>query len=78
MPRTLGQIDQAKRAAILAAARALIIYPPPPPPVLALDRVAQRAGVAKQTIYNHFGSKAALIEEMERELADQRLERLRA
>ncbi|OHB34696.1 MAG: TetR family transcriptional regulator [Phenylobacterium sp. RIFCSPHIGHO2_01_FULL_70_10] len=58
MPRIAGQIDQAKTEAILdAAAKAFgecgFLTP--------MDEIARRAGVSKQTIYNHYGSKADLI-----------------
>lgn len=34
-----------------------------------VDRIAQRAGVAKQTVYSHFPSKDHLFEEVAREMA---------
>src|SRR5258706_9925092 len=34
-----------------------------------IDRIAQRAGVAKQTVYSHFPSKEELFKEVVRELA---------
>ena len=55
MPRVAGQIDVAKNEAILDAAvaamgeRGLAV---------SLEEVARRAGDSKQTIYNHYGSKA--------------------
>lgn len=58
MPRVAGQIDVAKNEAILDAAvaamgeRGLAV---------SLEEVARRAGVSKQTIYNHYGSKAELV-----------------
>jgi AcrR family transcriptional regulator len=58
MPRVAGQIDRAKTEAILEAtaeaiyARGLGV---------SVDEIARRAGVSKQTIYNHYGSKADLI-----------------
>jgi TetR/AcrR family transcriptional regulator, mexJK operon transcriptional repressor len=58
MPRVAGQIDVAKNEAILDAAvaamgeRGLAV---------SLEEVARRAGVSKQTIYNHYGSKAELL-----------------
>ena len=46
------------RAAILAAARDLI---PEAESRLGVDEIAQRAGVAVQTVYDHFGSKGGLL-----------------
>ncbi|WP_174300075.1 TetR/AcrR family transcriptional regulator [Caulobacter sp. S45] len=58
MPRALGQIDARKHQAILDAASE----------VLAergfgasIEEVARRAGVSKQTIYNHYKSKTELV-----------------
>src|SRR5712675_3421616 len=34
-----------------------------------IERIAQRAGVAKQTVYSHFPSKDHLFEEVAREMA---------
>ncbi len=58
MPRALGQIDARKHQAILSAAFE----------VLAergfgasIEEVARRAGVSKQTIYNHYHSKTELV-----------------
>lgn len=68
MPRLAGQIDLAKGEAILDAAvevlgdRGL---------AASMEEVARRAGVSKQTIYNHYGSKADLIRALvERRVAD--------
>jgi TetR/AcrR family transcriptional repressor of mexJK operon len=58
MPRTAGQIDRAKNEAILDAASDVIFERGLSAP---LDEIARRAGVSKQTIYNHYGSKAALM-----------------
>jgi TetR/AcrR family transcriptional repressor of mexJK operon len=58
MPRTVGQIDRAKNEAILDAASDVIFERGLSAP---LDEIARRAGVSKQTIYNHYGSKAALM-----------------
>lgn len=59
MPRAAGQIDVAKNEAILDAA-ALVLSR------LGLSasmaEIARRAGVSKQTIYNHYGSKAELVQ----------------
>jgi TetR/AcrR family transcriptional regulator, mexJK operon transcriptional repressor len=59
VPRLVGQIDQVKSEAILDAAsdvlgeRGLLA---------SIEAIARRAGVSKQTIYNQFGCKTALIE----------------
>ncbi len=58
MPRLAGQIDVAKKSAILDAAIAVMSERGLAAP---LDEVARRAGVSKQTIYNHYGSKAGLV-----------------
>jgi TetR/AcrR family transcriptional repressor of mexJK operon len=61
MPRIAGQIDLIKTEAILEAAaeaiheRGLGV---------SVDEIARRAGVSKQTIYNHYGSKADLVRAM--------------
>lgn len=58
MPRLAGQIDLAKTEAILDAAalvfgeRGLSA---------SVEMIARRAGVSKQTVYNHYGSKAELM-----------------
>ncbi len=58
MPRLAGQIGVAKNEAILdaavegLAARGLLA---------SMEEIARRAGVSKQTIYNHFGSKAEMV-----------------
>ena len=58
MPRAPGQIDLAKTEAILDAAaqvfgeRGL---------AASMEEIARRARVSKQTIYNHYGSKADLM-----------------
>ena len=57
-----------KRAAILAAAREVFLevgYG-----AAAMDEIARRAGVAKQTIYNHFGGKDSLFGEIITQLCD--------
>lgn len=65
MARVAGQIDVSKNEAILDAAlevmgeRGLMA---------SMDEIARRAGVSKQTIYNHYGSKA----EMARAMAERR------
>jgi TetR/AcrR family transcriptional repressor of mexJK operon len=58
MPRAAGQIDRAKNEAILDAASDVIFERGLAAP---LDDVARRAGVSKQTIYNHYGSKGDLV-----------------
>ena len=58
MPRLAGQIDRAKNEAILDAASDMLFERGLATP---LDEVARRAGVSKQTIYNHYGSKAELV-----------------
>ena len=67
MPRIAGQIDLAKTEAILEATsqaiheRGLAV---------SVDEIARRAGVSKQTIYNHYGSKTDLV----RALIERRVE----
>jgi TetR/AcrR family transcriptional repressor of mexJK operon len=66
-----GRID--KRAAILDAAFAAFArdgYRP-----AGVDAIATEAGVAKHTIYNHFGDKETLFREVIGALCDQALER---
>jgi TetR/AcrR family transcriptional regulator, mexJK operon transcriptional repressor len=58
VPRLAGQIDKAKNEAILDAASAVLFERGLAAP---LDQIARRAGVSKQTIYNHYGSKAELV-----------------
>ena len=67
MPRAAGQIDRAKNEAILDAASDVIFERGLGAP---LDEVARRAGVSKQTIYNHYGSKGDLV----RALIERRIE----
>src|ERR1700677_3535783 len=57
MPRAAGQIDRVKNEAILDAASDVIFERGLSAP---LDEIARRAGVSKQTIYNHYGSKGEL------------------
>lgn len=52
----------AKRAQILAAA--VEVFCEEGYDVASMDRVAERAGASKRTVYNHFGSKEALFEEV--------------
>ncbi len=58
MPRVAGQIDVAKTEAILDAAREVFGERGL---AASMEGIARRAAVSKQTIYNHFGSKAELI-----------------
>ncbi|HUZ12693.1 MAG TPA: TetR/AcrR family transcriptional regulator [Caulobacteraceae bacterium] len=58
MPRVAGQIDRTKNEAILDAASDVLFERGLAAP---LDEIARRAGVSKQTIYNHYGSKAELV-----------------
>ena len=58
MPRIAGQIDVAKTEAILDAAREVFGERGL---AASVGEIARRAAVSKQTIYNHFGSKAELI-----------------
>jgi AcrR family transcriptional regulator len=71
MPRIAGQIDRTKYEAILEAASDVIFERGLSAP---LDEIARRAGVSKQTIYNHYGSKVdlmrALIERRARSITD--------
>jgi len=58
MPRVAGQIDIAKTEAILDAAVEVIGQRGLGAP---MEAIAKRAGVSKQTVYNHYGSKAELL-----------------
>ncbi len=58
MPRARGQIDARKHEAILDAAVAVLAERGVHAPI---EEVARRAGVSKQTVYNHYGSKAELV-----------------
>ena len=58
MPRVAGQIDVAKTEAILDAAVEVIGERGLGAP---MEAIAKRAGVSKQTVYNHYGSKAELM-----------------
>jgi TetR/AcrR family transcriptional repressor of mexJK operon len=58
MPRVAGQIDVAKSEAILDAAITVLGEKGPG---ASLEEIARRAGVSKQTIYNHYGSKSDLV-----------------
>ncbi|MET0293380.1 MAG: helix-turn-helix domain-containing protein, partial [Phenylobacterium sp.] len=50
MPRLAGQIDVAKTEAILDAAAEVLAERGFSAPI---EEIARRAGVAKQTVYNH-------------------------
>lgn len=61
MPRIAGQIDVSKNEAILDAAIEVMSEQGLGAP---LAEIARRACVSKQTIYNHYGSKAELARAM--------------
>ena len=61
MPRLAGQIDVTKNEAILDAAMQVMAERGVS---VSMDEIARRAGVSKQTIYNHYGSKAELVRTM--------------
>lgn len=71
MPRIAGQIDQAKTEAILDAASEVLGERGLSAP---MEVIARRAGVSKQTVYNHYGSKAELI----RALVERRVDSITA
>lgn len=71
MPRVPGQIDVAKSEAILDAAVEVIGERGLAAPMSA---IARHAGVSKQTVYNHYGSKAELM----RALMQRRVESITA
>ena len=58
MPRIVGQIDAAKSEAILDAASEVLGERGLAAP---MEEIARRAKVSKQTVYNHYGSKAELV-----------------
>jgi AcrR family transcriptional regulator len=68
MPRVAGQIDIAKNEAILDAAVNVLAERGLAAP---LEEIARRAGVSKQTIYNHYGSKAELLRALMERRVDQ-------
>lgn len=68
MPRLAGQIDQAKAEAMLVAAGQVLSERGLGAPV---EAIAKRAGVSKQTLYNHYGGKAGLIAALIRRRVDQ-------
>ncbi|MES2343742.1 MAG: TetR/AcrR family transcriptional regulator [Pseudomonadota bacterium] len=68
MPRVAGQIDLAKGEAILDAAIGVLSERGL---AASMEEIARRARVSKQTIYNHYGSKAELIAALvDRRVAD--------
>lgn len=71
MPRIPGQIDVAKTEAILDAAVEVIGQRGLSAP---MEEIARRAGVSKQTVYNHYGCKAELV----RALIERRVDRITA
>jgi TetR/AcrR family transcriptional regulator, mexJK operon transcriptional repressor len=71
MPRAMGQIDVRKHEAILDAAVEVLAERGVHAPI---EEVARRAGVSKQTIYNHYGSKTELV----RTLVERRRTRITA
>ena len=58
MPRIAGQIDRAKAEAALEAASEVMAEQGLAAP---LQLIAKRAGVSKQTLYNHYGGKTGLF-----------------
>ena len=69
MPRQQGQIDQRKSEDILDAAALAFTERGLEAP---MEDIARRAGVSKQTIYNHYGCKEDLL----RALFDRRREQI--
>lgn len=61
MPRVAGQIDVSKNEAILDAAMEVLGERGVS---VSMGEIARRAGVSKQTVYNHYGSKAELVRAM--------------
>jgi AcrR family transcriptional regulator len=59
MPRIAGQIDLSKNEAILDAAVEVLGERGM---TASMEEIARRACVSKQTIYNHYGSKAELVQ----------------
>lgn len=68
MPRVAGQIDVSKNEAILDAAIEVMSEKGLGAP---LAEIARRACVSKQTIYNHYGSKAELARAMSERRANE-------
>ncbi len=71
MPRIAGQIDVHKTEAILDAASEVIAERGLAAPI---EEIARRAGVSKQTVYNHYGAKTELV----RALVERRVETVTA
>lgn len=71
MPRVAGQIDLSKNEAILDAAVDVLAERGVSAP---MEEIARRACVSKQTIYNHYGSKAELV----RAVAERRVHEITA
>ncbi len=71
MPRALGQIDARKSEAILDAAAEVMAERGL---AASIEAVAKRAGVSKQTVYNHFGGREEII----RALAERRSDAISA
>lgn len=71
MPRIAGQIDLAKTEAILDAAAEVFGERGLSAP---MEEIARRAGVSKQTVYNHFGPKTELL----RAVVDRRVDEITA
>jgi TetR/AcrR family transcriptional regulator, mexJK operon transcriptional repressor len=75
MPRLAGQIDIAKTEAILDAALEVLSQHGFS---ASMEEVARRACVSKQTIYNHYGSKAELLRALIARRVDQIVAPLRS
>jgi AcrR family transcriptional regulator len=58
MPRALGQIDVRKSEAILDAASEVMAERGL---AATVEEIARRAGVSKQTVYNHFGGREEIV-----------------
>jgi AcrR family transcriptional regulator len=71
MARLAGQIDLSKNEAILDATMEVLAIRGLSAP---MEEIARRACVSKQTIYNHYGSKAGLV----RALATRRVHEMTA
>ena len=64
-----GSFAPRKREAIIAAAMTLFVeagYA-----TASMEEIARRAGVAKQTLYNHFGSKQVLFQAIVEQICDE-------